>query len=205
MLTALHLLKKRIHEEQEKKMGKFNHQIDKSVQIIWYRDIEFEIVERPEVLWVGCLDYAVNHQNEPDGDLTLDRFQNLLDVEKKELINPDWSAAIWINYDCDDKPCGLMFAQETSSEKQDKRYELLTQPGGMWLRVRRSKEISSILFGRESIDGWDYFACGELKKAIEVNGYFANPDSHIWVAYDCHAEYSTPPHTSYAYLPVCKK
>ena len=146
MPTALHLLKKRIHEEQEKKMGKFNHQIDKSVQIIWYRDIEFEIVERPEVLWVGCLDYAVNHQN-----------------------------------------------------------ELLTQPGGMWLRVRRSKEISSILFGRESIDGWDYFACGELKKAIEVNGYFANPDSHIWVAYDCHAEYSTPPHTCYAYLPVCKK
>lgn len=186
-------------------MGMINHQIDKPIQTICYKGVEFELVERPDVLWVGCLDYAANNQDESDSNITLERFQKLLDVEKKELMNPDWSAAIWVNYGCEDKPCGLMFAQETFSEKQDNRYELLTQPGGIWLRVRRSRKISLILFGKESIDGWDYFACGEMKKAIEENGYIVNQNTPFRVAYDCHAEYSTPPHTCYAYLPVCKK
>lgn len=186
-------------------MGKLNRQIDKPIQTIYYKGIEFVIVERPDVLWVGCLDYAVNNQDESDSDITLSRFQNLLDVEKKEPINPDWSAAIWVNYGCDDNPCGLMFAQETYSAEQDNRYELLTQPSGIWLRVRRSKETSLTLFGSDSTDGWDYFACGELQKAAEENGYIVNPNTHVWVAYDCHAEYSTPPHTCYAYLPICTK
>ncbi len=46
---------------------------------------------------------------------------------KNKFINPDWSAALWINYDSIEKPCGLMFAQEIYSDKQDSQYELFTQ------------------------------------------------------------------------------
>ena len=172
------------------------------VETFSYSGVTFEIVERPDVLWVGCLDYAKNNMEESDSNVTLGRYLKYLDVVKQDLINPDWSASIWVNYDCNEKPHGQMFAQETYSAYQDKRYELFTQPGGLWLRVRRSRETSLTLFGNDSIDAWDYFVCGALKRAAEENGYKENPDVHVRIGYDCHAEYNTPPHTCYAYMPV---
>ena len=97
-----------------------------------------------------------------------------------------------------------MFAQETYSASQDGCYEVFTQPGGLWLRVRRSKETSLALFGNESIDAWDYFVNGVMQKAAEKNGYKENPDVYVRIGYDCHAEYNTPPHTCYAYIPIIK-
>lgn len=179
-----------------------NHPLEQLIHTIKRNGVLYEVVERPDVLWVGCLDYAAN--GEPDGDKLLSRFRELLDVEKRELVNPDWSAALWINQNTDDEPRGMMFAQETYSDAQDARYEVYAQPGGLWLRVRRCKETSLALFGAESIDAWEYFACGELRKTAEVNGYIENPAAHAWVGYDCHAEYSTPPHTCYAYLPIIR-
>lgn len=132
-----------------------NHPLERTIKTITYNGIAYDIVKRKEVLWVGCLDYARNNRDESDGDATLSRFQQLLGVEKRELVNPAWSAALWLNYDTDEKPCGLMFAQETYSDKQDSRYELITQPAGLWLRIRRSKETSLAMFGSESIDAWD--------------------------------------------------
>ena len=65
-------------------------------------------------------------------------------------MNPDWSAALSINY-CVDKPCGIMFAQETYSDKQDERYDLFTQPGGLWLRIRNDRNAAALL-GKESAE-----------------------------------------------------
>ena len=177
-------------------------QIDKLVQTINYKDVTFEIVERPDVLWVGCLDFANTNGIESDSDKTLSRFQEYLDIEKRDRINFDWSASLWINYGCNDKPHGQMFANETYSADQDERYEVFTQPGGLWMRVRRKKETSLALFGSESLDAWDYFQCGEMDNAAEKNGYKINPSVHVRIGYDCWAEYGTPSPTLYAYIPI---
>ncbi len=178
------------------------HPLDQIVKSIVHNGIRYDIVERPDVFWVGCLDYAANRDDEADGETTLNRFRNLLNVEKRELINPAWSAAIWANYDSVDQPRGLMFGQETYSDNQDARYEVLKQPAGLWLRLRRGKETSLALFGSESIDAWDYFSCGEMRKAAEANGYAVHPDVFLWIGYNCHEEYGTPPYSCYAYLPI---
>ena len=178
--------------------------VERLAETIFYKDIPFEVVERLDVLWVGCLDYAPDNEDESDSSATLSRYQKYIHIEKQDLINPNWSASLWVNYGCSEKPSGQMFAQETYSDRQDKRYEVFTQPGGLWLRVRRSKETSFVLFGSENIDAWDYFKSGAMANAAEENGYAINPVVNVRIGYDCHAEYNTPPHTCYAYLPIVK-
>lgn len=97
-----------------------------------------------------------------------------------------------------------MFANETYSREQDKRFDLFTQPGGLWLRVRNGKNTAMALLGREKAEPYEYFA-GEnapLQSAARENGYLQNPDVHVQIEYHCHSEYNTPPHANFAYIPV---
>jgi len=182
-------------------------QNEKLLSKITYKGVEFEIVERPDVLWAGCVDYANDNTGESDISGTLKRFQGLFEVtEIKDKINPDWSAAISINYTCDDKPCGIMFANETYSDKQDERFVVLTQPGGLWLRIRNEKNAASLLLGKDTAEPWEYFG-GEqapLQNAAKENGYLQNPDVHMQIEYHCHAEYGAPEHSNYAYIPIIR-
>ena len=186
-------------------MANTNHPVEKLVKIISYKGVEFEVVERPDVLWVGCVDYAKNNTDESDISATLKRFQGLVGTSPiKDKINPDWSAALSINYSREDKPCGIMFANEAYSDKQDERYDQFTQPGGLWLRVRNDKKTAELLLGKEKAEPWEYFA-GEqapLQSAARENGYKQNPEVHIQIEYHCHAEYNNPPHTNFAYIPI---
>jgi len=34
------------------------HPLEKRIEVITYNGVEFEVVERPDVTWVGCVDYA---------------------------------------------------------------------------------------------------------------------------------------------------
>lgn len=181
--------------------------IEKLIETITYKCVEFEVVERSDVLWVGCVDYADNNTDESDISATLKRFQGLVENPGiKDKINPDWSAALSINYTCGDKPCGIMFANETYSENQDERFDLFTQPGGLWLRIRNDKNAATLLLGKENAEPYEYFAGSQiLQNAAKENGYMQNPDVHIQVEYHCHAEYNTPPHTNYAYIPIIQK
>ena len=186
--------------------------VEKLVQTITYKNVEFEVVKRPDVLWVGCVDYATNNKDESDIGVTLKRYQELVKTSPiNEKINSDWGAALSINYSCDDKPNGIMFANETYSNKQDEQYDLFTQPGGLWLRIRNDNNASVQLLGKDASEPWEYFA-GEqapLQSAAKENGYMPNPDVHIQIEYHCHTvisvEYDTPPHTNYAYIPIIKK
>jgi len=111
-------------------------QHEKRVETIQCNGAVFEVVERPETIWVGTISYANNHFDEPDMGALLKRYQDLVFVAPKEdRINPDWDAAISINYrKHGEAPKGMMYAQETySAEKQDERYDLFTQPGGLWI------------------------------------------------------------------------
>jgi len=197
-------------------MQKLNHPVEKPVQTITYKGVDFEVVERPDVLWVGCVGYAGNNTDEPDNDPTLKRFQGLIseNVGPKDKINPDWSAALSINYDIGDKPKGIMFANECYSGEQDERFDVFTQPGGLWLRVRNDENAAAQFFGYEKskpFNPWEYgpyrYFAGEnapLQSAAKENGYIQNPNVHIQVEYHCHAEYGAPPHTSYAYIPIIR-
>ena len=177
-------------------MQKFNHPIEKLVETIIYEDVEFEVVERPEVLWVGCLDYAKNNTDEPDTEATLKRLQWLVvdittETDTRELMCPDWFAQLWINYGdrFSDKPNGVMFAHETYSDKQDKRFDVFTQPGGLWLRVRNDNAAA-----------WLGKAHEYLETSLK-NGYMQNHDIHVQqVTCQCQVE----PYTNYVYIPIRK-
>lgn len=168
--------------------------------------MEFEVVQRPDVIWVGCVDYANNNTDESDIGVTLKRFrEELKDVVRKDLINPGWGAVLSINYTCNDKPCGIMFANETYSDEQDKRFNLFTQPGGLWLRIRNDKNAAALL-GKEKAEPYEYFAGAQapLQSAARKNGYLQNPNVHLQIEYHCHAEYNAPLHTNYAYIPIIR-
>ena len=190
-------------------MQKLQHPAEKFLETVLYKGVEFDVVERPDVLWVGCVDYAKNNTDESDIGATLKRFQGLVKEiadETRQLMCPDWSAAISINYSRGDKPNGLMFANETWSAEQDARFDVFTQPGGLWLRVRAETKAATALFGKEQAEMWEYFAGPQapLQCVAKANGYARNPDVHVVVEYHCHAEYATPPHTSYAYIPIVR-
>ncbi len=177
------------------------HPAEKLIKTINYKGAEFEVVKRPDVLWVGCVDYADNNTDESDIGATLKRYQGLVgQAPVMEKMNPDWSASLSINYNCDEKPCGIMFANESYSNNQDERYDLLTQPGGLWLRIRVCEETDVALLGRQSHGVFEYF--GILECAAQENGYIQNPDINIEIEYHCHAEYNIPPHTAFAYIPI---
>ena len=181
-------------------LAKEASQIEKTVEIIIYKGVEFEVVERSDVLWVGCVDYANNNTDESDIGATLKRFQGLVELMPiQEKINPDYSAALSINYGSSEKPCGIMFANESYSDKQDERYDLFTQPGGLWLRVAATEDAANALnafLGRENHGLWEYF--GILRTAAKENGYKQSSDIHVEIEYNCHA--GTGP--SYAYIPI---
>ena len=199
-IKKLALMNKRVKERRI-------HPVEKTIQAIIYKGCTIEIVERPDVLWVGCVDYACGNQGESDIGAPLKRYrEELIDIPKRELINPDWSASLSINYKRGDKPCGIMFAQETYTDRQDERYDLFTQPGGLWMRIRNDSTAASRLLGKDKAEPYEYFAeAGILQKAAEENGYIQNPDVYVEVEYHCHAEYATPYHTNYAYIPIKKK
>jgi len=170
-------------------------------KLINFKGAEFELVRRADVIWVGCVGYVENNTGESDVGATLKRFQGLVEITPiRDKINPDWSASLSINYGRGDKPCGIMFANESYSDSQDERYDILVQPGGLWLRVKGDDKNAKALLGKDRADLYEFF--GPLGDAALENGLVQNPEVNITVEYHCHAEYNTPPHTCYAYIPV---
>jgi len=122
-------------------------QHEKSVETFEFSSAVFEVVDRPETLWVGTISYANNNFDEPDMSALLNRYQNLVPTPKEDRINPDWDAAISINYGKHgEAPKGMMYGQETySAEKQDKRYDLFTEPGGLYIRIANNERAAPCL------------------------------------------------------------
>ena len=183
---------------------RLKHPVENLIRTFQYKGVVFEVVQRPDVVWVGCVDYADNNTDESDIPATLKRYQGLVkSVPILEKINPDWSAALSIQYHCDEKPCGLMFANESYTNRQDERYDLFTQPGGLWLRVGVNEESDAALLGRPSNEMSEYF--GILQSAALENGYAQNPSVPVEIEYHCHAQYDTPAHAAFAYIPVIER
>jgi hypothetical protein len=75
------LVKKKFDERKYKMINKN----EKLIEVVKYDNVNFEIVERPEVLWVGKVAYASNSTDEPDIGKLLNEYQELISIEKKSL------------------------------------------------------------------------------------------------------------------------
>jgi len=89
---------------------------------------------------------------------------------------------------------------ETYTEEQPEYYDVLTQPGGLWLRILNDDKAAALL-GKSDVQTWEYIACGILANAAKANGYIKNPDVNITVEHYNHAKNHT---VSYAYIPIIK-
>lgn len=179
-------------------MSKLYRLHEKLVQTIMFKGVKFEVIERSGVIWVGCAEYAVNNAAEPDVAAALRRFrEELIDVPKHEIIHPDCSAALSIHYTCDDKPCGLMFAQESYSEKQDKRYDVYKSPASLFIRVQQSPDVEK-LSGRQIEGPWELFSIIK-EQVMPEYGYTLNADKVPEIEYYNHKD-----GVCYAYVPVAK-
>lgn len=172
---------------------------EKVVETIHYKGAVFEIVERDETLWVGTLAYGDEEGNEPSWHALLLRYQWLAeDVPKLDCINPDWDALIRVNYFKNQEPLGAMYAQEiNSSEEQDERYDIFTQPGGLYMKIFNDTKAAALL-GKEQCDNWDlilYIA----ETAAPENGYRLRENTDLAVEYH---NYTTDEY--YVYVPVEK-
>lgn len=171
---------------------------EKVTERISYNNVIFEVVERPEILWVGKLAYASNLTDEPNIGKLLSEYQRLVPTPKEERISPDWDAAISIDYwQGGAVPRGMMFAQETSSEKQADCYELYKMPASLFMRVLNDTDAAKLL-GKEKCENWELF--GFMKDIIMPQfGYKFNKNGAQEIEYH---NYKT--NIFYAYVPVVK-
>ena len=173
-------------------------QTEKLIETFTVGKAVFEIFDRPEVLWVGTLAWAENNHDEPDIDALLKKFQAMCEVPKLERMNPDWSAGISINYSLNGKaPRGTMFGQETWSNQQDSRYDMFTQPAGLYLRVRQDKYAKKLL-GKKHFDSGELYAA--MADAAARHGYRRAAGNPIEIYYHDHANGTA----EYAYVSVEK-
>ena len=94
--------------------------------------------------------------------------------------------------------------KETYSKKQDERYDIFVQPGGLWLRLPNDLNAATLL-GEENPASYEYYAESQIIQTVaNQNGYMPNPAVYVQVEYSCHAEYDTPLHRNYAYIPIVR-
>lgn len=94
-------------------------------------------------------------------------------------------------------PCGMMFGQETSSEKQDKRYDIYKMPASLFMRVQNNADAAK-LFGRDIHGTWELF--GIMKEQVMPKyGYKFNENGAQEIEYSNHND-----GIHYAYVPVTK-
>lgn len=150
---------------------------DKLVETIEIGSAIFEVMERPEVIWVGTLEQQYDTEIERLAHNALLRFQELgPQAPKVDRINPDWVADITFNIHCNSatRPYGVMYGQETySSESQDERYNIFTQPAGLYMRVQNN-ENAAALFDKEQCENHELI--GYIRSVVASQNGYKIPD-----------------------------
>lgn len=169
---------------------------EKLINVITYDGVNFEIVERPEVIWVGKIAYATNLTDEPDIPKLLKEYQELISIEKKELINPEWDAAISIDYWRNGStPRGMMFGTETYTEEQPECYDVFRMPPSLFMRILNNDDAARLV-GKDRCENWELFVF--MKNTIlPLHNYKFNDNGAQEVEYH---HYKSG--TFYAYIPI---
>ncbi len=155
-------------------------------------------MRQPQVIWVGKTAYAPNLTDEPDIGKLLKEYQALISIEKKELINPEWDAAISIDYWREGgAPRGMMFGAETYTDEQAECFDLYKMPPSLFIRVQNNKDAARLL-GKDKCENWELFVF--MKSTIMPRyGYQFNENGAQEIEYYHHNS-----GTTYAYTPVIK-
>ena len=176
-------------------MGGFRMSFEKLIENINYNGLSIEVVERPEFVWVGVVEYA--QHGEPDIGKIIKTYHEVMVTPKNEPLNPDWTAAISIDYWREDgAPLGWMMAQETKTDEQDSCYGLYKVPSSLFMRVLNNETTAKII-GNEKKSA-DYELFGLLGNVMAENGYIRNKNGAQ------EFEYFGPNDVSYVYMPVIK-
>lgn len=169
---------------------------EKLINVVTHDGVNFEIVERQEVIWVGKVSYAPNLTDEPEIGKLLKEYQQLIPIEKKELINPEWDAAISIDYWQDGSaPRGMMFGMETYTEEQPECYDIFKMPPSLFMRIQNTEDAARLL-GKDKCENWELFVF--MKNTVmPLHNYKFNENGAQEVEYYHHKS-----GTCYAYVPV---
>ncbi len=171
-------------------------QNERLIDTIQVNGAVFEIVGRPEVVWVGTISYAENLIDEPDIGKLLRRYQELIPNPKLERINPDWDAAISIDYWQGGKvPRGMMFGQETTTEKQAECYDIYKMPASKFMRILNDENAARLL-GKERCENHELFIYMR-EKIMPEHGYKFNENGAQEIEYH---NYKT--NAFIAYVPI---
>lgn len=170
---------------------------EKLLDVITFKGVRFEVIERSESIWCGTLGYATDPVSEPDIEALLKRYQSLVSVQKRGLVTPEWSGCISIDYWPGGlAPRGIMFMQQVSTAEQDQQYDVFTTPASLYIRVCcDSADIPQKLLGKEACGIFELF--GPIHEVAAQNGYTPWPLRETEIEYYGSA-------CSYAYCAVVK-
>ncbi len=174
------------------------------VKAFTYNNIPMELVQVPATIWCGAIAYAPNLTDEPDIGGLLQKYQSLCHIPKEDRANPDWSCAISIDYWQDGAvPCGMMFAQQVLSDKQDPAHDLYRMPASLYIRAAGTKAVAQAAFGKEECELYELF--GVIKEAMEAEGYVIGTNGAQEIEMNDHTKYGMPDRPCFAYVQVEKK
>ena len=163
------------------------------------KGVRFEVIKKEATIWCGTLGYADDLDKEPDPGPLLEKYQSLVEVEKRGRVSPDWSGCLSLNYwPGGKKPRGLMFMQQVDTTEQDARNDVFQSQEGLYIRIGYdSADVPQKLFGKEQCDVFELF--GPIHEAALQNGYEPIPTGDVEIEY-------YGPQCRYAYCEVrrCK-
>lgn len=183
--------------------------VETLIETIKYQGLDFEIIERPDVFWVGSMGFHEENKNADPSQL-IDKIHPLWDEYFREEImndkviepvNPTANGVLTFNMKHNDLPNGMMIGHETYSSAQNPKYNLYAQPAGLYIRLKIDN-ISAKLIGKEKCEAYELY--GVMKNIAKQNGYeeyypIVNGISLMDVEY-----HDGAPESIYAYIPIRK-
>ena len=151
--------------------------VETFVQTILYKDVKFEIIERPIVTWVGSMKFNEGDLNADPSSLVKDVHPLWNDFFENEIINqtrfenfisPTAIGVLWFNLHNKDLPNGMMMAKEVYSAKYASKYDVYTQPAGLYIRLKVDGNSAGLL-GKEKCEPYELHKF--MKTVAAQNGY----------------------------------
>lgn len=187
----------------ERKIIKMNiHNHETLLESFVFNGIDVELVQWHPSIWCGCVQYAVNHSDEPDVEAALTRFVTLpfAEIQEKEK---DWDVCLSLNYLSKSRPNGVMFGFRAETEQQPDCFDVIKLPKALYMRIK----ICDATFEALGVAPWTggippYEWIGEV--LAPKYGYTYGDDSLPIFEYYLRNAVSGELEASYLYVPVQK-